>query len=169
VLIMTSNLGTEFLTKAGSLGFLKSEDQGDREAEAKIEKALRDTFRPEFLNRIDEIIIFSPLSMEQMQQIVDLQMMEIQHRLSEHGLKVKLTETARNWLAEEGYDPAFGARPLRRALQKHVESPLSIKLLKGEYQEGDTVIVDFNETDDRIEFLRPNASEPIEVEQEVPA
>ncbi|MGA9531831.1 MAG: AAA family ATPase [Anaerolineales bacterium] len=169
VLIMTSNLGTEFVTKAGSLGFLKSEDQSDREAESKIEKALRDTFRPEFLNRIDEIIIFSPLSMKQMQEIVSLQMEEIQGRLEEHGLNVELTDAARVWLAEEGYDPAFGARPLRRALQKYVESPLSIKLLKGEYGEGDTVIVDLDEDDNSIVFQSPSTNAPIEIEEEVSA
>jgi ATP-dependent Clp protease ATP-binding subunit ClpC len=169
VLIMTSNLGTEFVTKGGSLGFLKSDDQGDREAEGKIEKALRDTFRPEFLNRIDEIIIFSPLSMDQMREIVSLQMEEIQGRLREHGLKVELTDAARAWLAEEGYDPAFGARPLRRALQKYVESPLSIRLLKGEYEEGDTVIVDLDEEDNSIIFQRPSTNAPIEIEEEVPA
>ncbi|MDD2695625.1 MAG: AAA family ATPase, partial [Anaerolineales bacterium] len=125
VLIMTSNLGTEFVKKAGSLGFLqKSENAEERQDREKIEKALKSTFRPEFLNRIDEIITFSPLSLEQMREIVDLQMKEIQGRLAEHGLTVELTEEARNWLANVGYDPTFGARPLQRALQKYVESPL---------------------------------------------
>jgi ATP-dependent Clp protease ATP-binding subunit ClpC len=169
VLIMTSNLGTQFVTKAGSLGFLRAEGPGDREAESKIEKALRDTFRPEFLNRIDEIIIFSPLSVEQMMEIVDLQMAEIQERLSEHGLTVQLTEAARDWLAKEGYDPSFGARPLRRALQKHIESPLSIKMLKGEFSEGDTVIVNLDEEQASVVFERPDANQAIEVTEEVTA
>ena len=99
-------------------------DAEDRQEEEKIDKALKSTFRPEFLNRIDEIIIFSPLSMEQMRLIVDLQMKEIQDRLRENGLEVELTRRPAIGWPEEGYDPNFGARPLRRALQKFVESPL---------------------------------------------
>jgi len=141
VLIMTSNLGTEFVNKGGTLGFLGGGSDEEREAHRKIEKSLKDTFRPEFLNRIDETIMFSPLNMEQMHAIVDLQLKEIQDRLKEHGLEVELTDEARNWLAKVGYDSDFGARPLRRALQKYIESALSIKLLSGEYEEGDTVLV----------------------------
>ena len=141
VLIMTSNLGTEFVNKGGTLGFLGGGSDEEREAHRKIEKSLKDTFRPEFLNRIDETIMFSPLNMEQMHAIVDLQLKEIQDRLKEHGLEVELTGEARDWLAKVGYDSDFGARPLRRALQKYIESALSIKLLSGEYEEGDTVLV----------------------------
>ena len=163
VLIMTSNLGTEFINKSGALGFLQSSANADeRESHDKIQKALKDTFRPEFLNRIDEIITFSSLSKEQMQQIVDLQMEEIQERLCDHDLSVELTEASRAWLANEGYDPAFGARPLQRALQKHVESPLSISLLSGEFKSGDKVIVDVDEETDQLVF-RP-LSEPIPAE-----
>lgn len=147
VLIMTSNLGTEFVRKSGSLGFLQKGETGEeREIHEKIDKALKSTFRPEFLNRIDEIIMFSPLTLEQMKEIVDLQMKEVQTRLLEHGLTVQLSGVARDWLAEEGYDPSFGARPLRRALQKHVESPLSVRLLSGEFVSGDTVIVDVEDS-----------------------
>ncbi|MES0360813.1 MAG: AAA family ATPase [Anaerolineales bacterium] len=163
VLIMTSNLGTEYINKSGSFGFLTgSADNEEREAHSKIEKALKDTFRPEFLNRIDEIITFSSLSIEQMQQIVDLQMEEIQERLCEHDLTVDLTPAAREWLANEGFDPAFGARPLRRALQKHVESPLSISLLSGEFKSGDTVIVEVDEETEQLVF-RP-LGEPVPAE-----
>ncbi|MBN2550461.1 MAG: AAA family ATPase [Anaerolineales bacterium] len=143
VLIMTSNLGTEYVRRSGSLGFLQSRGDLDERAEhEKIEKALKSTFRPEFLNRIDEIITFSPLTLEEMAQIVDLQMKEVSERLSERGLHVQVTPAARNWLANEGYDPAFGARPLQRALQKYVESPLSVRLLEGKFNEGDTILVD---------------------------
>jgi ATP-dependent Clp protease ATP-binding subunit ClpC len=153
VLIMTSNLGTEFVKQGGTLGFLQKEaSDEDRQAHEKIEKALKSTFRPEFLNRIDEIIMFSPLTKEQMLQIVDLQMKEVRNRLEEHGLKVELTDAARDWLAAEGYDASFGARPLKRALQKHVESPLSVSLLAGEFSQGDTVIVDMNEEKKEIVF-----------------
>ncbi len=143
VLIMTSNLGTEYVRKSGSLGFLQpDEDEETRKSHANIEKALKSTFRPEFLNRVDEIITFSPLSLEDMRSIVALQMQEVSQRLEEHGLHVTLSEAACDWLANTGYDPAFGARPLRRALQKYVESPLSIKLLSGNFRSGDTILVE---------------------------
>ncbi len=149
VLIMTSNLGTEYVSKSGSLGFLQvSGDSKEREAQAKIERELKKTFQPEFLNRIDEIITFSELSMDEMLQIVDLQMQEVKERLNEQGLDVRLTDEARRRLAEVGYNPDFGARPLRRALQKHIESPLSVKLLAGDFEQGDTVVVDVGGEDE---------------------
>ena len=155
VLIMTSNLGTEFVRQGGTLGFLQdtSSDE-DRIQHEKIQKALKTTFRPEFLNRIDEIIMFSPLSIEQMYKIVDLQMKEVRERLAEHGLDVAITESAVKWLAEVGFDPSFGARPLRRALQKHIESPLSISVLAGQFQKGDTVIVDLDVENKQLVFRK---------------
>jgi ATP-dependent Clp protease ATP-binding subunit ClpC len=147
VIIMTSNLGTEFVKKSGSLGFLRrgDDDGPSDDNQEKIERALKATFRPEFLNRIDEIITFKPLTVGDVVRIVDLQMKEIQDRLQEHGLAVQLTDAARQWLAREGYDPAFGARPLRRALQKYVESPLSVQMLRGDFKRGDVVEVDYVE------------------------
>ncbi len=149
VIIMTSNLGTEFVRKSGSLGFLQGESNGDedRKVQEKIEKALKATFRPEFLNRIDEIIMFSPLSREEMRKIVDLQMAEVAERLAERDLTVQLTDAARDYLAEIGYDPDFGARPLKRALQKHIEGPLAIRLLSGEFAPGDAIEVDVEENE----------------------
>jgi len=161
VIIMTSNLGTEYVRKGGTLGFVgKTDTDEDREAKDKIEKALKANFRPEFLNRIDEIIMFSPLSLKEMELIVDLQLKEIQERLSEHNITVQLSEAARAWLAKEGYDPAFGARPLRRALQKHVESPLSMKLLGGEFPNGATVLVDVDEAKNALTFTAGEALPP---------
>ncbi len=146
VIIMTSNLGTEFVRKSGSLGFVqKSGSDEDRDAHMKIEKALKTTFRPEFLNRIDEIIMFSPLSTEEMVEIVDLQLKEVQDRLNEFNIKIQLTQAAREWLAKEGLDPAFGARPLRRAIQKYVESPLSVELLGNKFKDGGSVTIDVEE------------------------
>jgi len=150
VLIMTSNLGTEYVNKSGTLGFLSSQDEGDKGNREKIEKELKSAFRPEFLNRIDEIILFSSLSKEDMTKIVALQMEDIQSRLSDHDLGVELTEEATKWIANQGYDPAFGARPLKRALQKYVESPLSISILSGEFEPGDIVLVDI--VDDKVVF-----------------
>ena len=163
VLIMTSNLGTEYVNKSGTLGFLSSVDEGDQANKEKIEKALKDAFRPEFLNRIDEIILFSSLSKENMQKIVKLQMEDIQSRLADHGMKVELTKDANEWLANEGYDPAFGARPLKRALQKHVESPLSVSLLSGEFAMGDIVLVDID--GDQLVFKKKEAVDVKELDQ----
>ncbi len=155
VLIMTSNLGTEFIRRGGTLGFLqKDSSQEDQEAQQKIEKSLKETFRPEFLNRIDDVIIFSPLTLEQMYDIVDLQMNEIRTRLADHGLKVELTEAARKWLAKEGFDPNFGARLLKRTLQKFVESPLSVQLLSGDFKESDSVRVDLDEEKQELTFKK---------------
>ena len=152
---MTSNVGTEFVSHGGTLGFLETaETEEDRQAHDKIYKALKTTFRPEFLNRIDEIIVFSPLSVDQMRDIVSLKMHEVSERLQEHGLDVSLTEAARDWLAEQGFDPVFGARPLLRALQKHVESPLSITLLSGQFVEGDTVIVELDPEKKELVFKK---------------
>jgi ATP-dependent Clp protease ATP-binding subunit ClpC len=163
VLIMTSNLGTEYVRKGGTLGFLhgKLSDE-EREAHDKIEKALKGAFRPEFLNRIDETIMFSPLSIEQMEEIVVMQMKEVQDRLNDHNISIELTDAARSWLAKEGYDPAFGARPLKRAIQKNVESPLSMELLGGKFKEGGAVQVDVNEENNKIVF---KISEPVKTKK----
>ena len=96
--------------------------------------------------------MFSPLSIEQMEEIVVLQMKEVQDRLNEYNITVQLTDAARKWLAKEGYDPAFGARPLRRAIQKNVESPLSVELLGGRFKDGATVQVDVDEEKNKISF-----------------
>ena len=153
VLIMTSNLGTEFVKKSGTLGFVSQnandEDKQDRE---KIDKVLKSTFRPEFLNRIDEIILFSPLSMEHMYSIVDLQMKEVSDRLEEQGLKVELSAKAREWLAKQGFDTMFGARPLRRVLQKNIESQLSIQLLKEKPKQGEKILIEVNEAGTELVF-----------------
>jgi ATP-dependent Clp protease ATP-binding subunit ClpC len=107
-----------------------------------VEEALKKAFRPEFLNRIDEVIIFESLTREQIQHIVDLMMRDVQKRLEEHRVTVELTPAAREWLAREGFDRVFGARPLRRAIQRFVESPLSRRILSGEVKEGGRVVVD---------------------------
>jgi len=167
VLIMTSNLGTEYVLSSGPIGFVQTANTKEREAQEKIQKELKKTFRPEFLNRIDEIITFSALTLEQMVEIVELQMSEVRERLNEHGL----TPAARDWLANIGYDPDFGARPLRRALQKHVESPLSVKLLSGEFGSGDMVIVDVTEQDGEqvLEFQQSDESDALVTEEVVDA
>jgi ATP-dependent Clp protease ATP-binding subunit ClpC len=141
VIIMTSNLGTEFVKRGGALGFIKGDSEAAVVETKKIEDALKRNFRPEFLNRIDEVIIFSPLSIENVERIVALQLHEVQGRLKEKGVKIELTAAASRWLAKQGYDQQFGARPLRRAIQKFIEGPLSMELLTGKFKSGDIILV----------------------------
>jgi ATP-dependent Clp protease ATP-binding subunit ClpC len=162
VVIMTSNIGTRYANKGATLGFRKGDTTPQEiEFENEVREGLKRTFRPEFLNRIDEIIIFHNLTKDHVKQIVDVQMVEIAQRLAEQGLEVELTEEAQQWLAEEGFDAQFGARPLRRTLQKHVESPLSRQLLEGQFQSGDVVVVDV--ADGELVFKRKGGY-PVEEE-----
>ncbi|RMG95770.1 MAG: AAA family ATPase [Chloroflexi bacterium] len=161
VVVMTSNVGTSFVRKSGALGFAGARTEDEREDHKRIEEALKRTFRPEFINRIDEIIIFEPLTEEDVVEIVKLQVKEVQKRLAEHGqLSIELTEAAQKWLAKQGYDKDFGARPLKRAIQRYVESPLSIQLLQGEFQHGDRILIDV--ADDHLTFAR---LEPVQVDE----
>lgn len=154
VLIMTSNLGTEFVKRGGALGFLEStDDEDEKQSQEKIQKALKGAFRPEFLNRIDDIIMFSPLSHENVMGIVTLQLAELQERLDDYGVKMEVSLAAQSWLADQGYDPLLGARPLKRAMQKYLESPLATQLLASGYQPGDTVLVD-KEPDNGLSFVK---------------
>jgi ATP-dependent Clp protease ATP-binding subunit ClpB len=113
----------------------------DQQARGIALAALRATFRPEFLNRVDEIIIFRPLSREQIGQIVEIQLGRLRKLLAERKLSLELTPLAREQLVEEGYDPVYGARPLKRVIQQRLQNPLALKLLQGEFKEGDTVRV----------------------------
>jgi len=141
IIIMTSNLGTEEFQHQ-SLGFSRDTKTETERRKTTIEDALKKAFRPEFLNRIDATVIFQPLSEEQIKQIVDLVLKDIQKRLAERKITVELTAAAKDKLAKDGFDPAFGARPLRRTMQRLVENPLSTRILKGEFKEGDRVVVD---------------------------
>ena len=117
--------------------------------------SMRDSFRPEFLNRIDEIIIFHGLTKEELTPIVKLQVAGLEKRLEDQKLALKLSEIAINYLADLGYDPVYGARPLKRAIQKYLETPLAKSILRGEYQAGDTIFVDVE--DERLAFKRLSA------------
>jgi ATP-dependent Clp protease ATP-binding subunit ClpC len=140
VVIMTSNLGTqEFQRQA--IGFTRQDKSEQQRLKGTIDTALKQTFRPEFLNRIDDTIIFQPLSEEHLKKIVDLLSLEVEKRLSDRNIALELDEEAKAWLLKEGYEPAFGARPLRRAIQRYVENPLSSRILSGEFKDGDRIIV----------------------------
>jgi ATP-dependent Clp protease ATP-binding subunit ClpC len=152
VIIMTSNLGTRDIQKGPGIGFAVKPDERmsyDRMKE-KVMEELKRSFRPEFLNRIDEVIVFHSLSREDVKSIVDLMMKRVREQLKAKDVEIELTDAAKNLLAEKGYDPALGARPLRRTIQRLVEDPLSEKLLWKEYKAGTTIIVDVR--DEEIVF-----------------
>jgi ATP-dependent Clp protease ATP-binding subunit ClpC len=140
---MTSNLGTGELGRQ-PFGFRRDGENviDEQRLRDSVQDALKRAFRPEFLNRIDEVIVFSPLTQGQIERIVGLMTAEVEKRIADRGITFELTREARHWLAREGFDPTFGARPLRRAVQRHLETPLSRAVLAGEFQAGDHVLVD---------------------------
>ena len=148
IIIMTSNTGVELIKRETGIGFSTKKDdattqqQGYEKMREKVMAEVKKTFRPEFLNRLDEIIVFHELTESQLRNIVELMIRNLQKRLSERKLEVALTKAAKSWLAKEGYDPVYGARPLRRAIERHVENPLATKILRGEFEEGDAITVD---------------------------
>ena len=158
VIIMTSNTGVEYIKREGPIGFAAPKDatraqrQSYEAMKEQVMAAVRKTFRPEFLNRLDDIIVFHELAKEQLNQIVDLMIKDLQKRLAERKLNLELTSPAKTWLADAGFDPTYGARPLRRAIERYLENPLSTKILAGEFKEGDTVMVDL--VDDELVFSK---------------
>jgi ATP-dependent Clp protease ATP-binding subunit ClpC len=164
IIIMTSNLGTRDIQKGTSIGFAARPDEKVtyEKMKDKVMEELKHSFRPEFLNRIDEIIVFRSLTQEDVKNIVDLMMTRVREQLKTKDLDIELTEAAKGLLAEKGYDPSLGARPLRRTIQRMVEDPLSEKLLWKEFRAGQTVIVDAQ--DDEIVFEAPSSPETPPVE-----
>ncbi len=151
VVIMTSNAGVELIRRETAIGFAtprdetKARKQSYESMKEKVLGEVKKTFRPEFLNRVDEIVVFHELTEQQLRSIVDLMVKDLQKRLVGRKVGMEVTEAAKSWLAKEGFDPVYGARPLRRAIERYIENPLSTKLLRGEFNEGDTVIVDLEE------------------------
>ncbi|HET9439966.1 MAG TPA: ATP-dependent Clp protease ATP-binding subunit [Longimicrobiales bacterium] len=154
VLIMTSNLGARDITKGGkSLGFHARDDETQYETmRSKVKDEIERAFNPEFLNRVDDVIVFHPLTQEQIGQIVHIMLKEVHTRLQDEGLKLRATEAALKFLIEKGYDQKFGARPLRRAIQKYIEDPLSEKILGSEFPRGDDIEVDVSADGQTLEF-----------------
>jgi len=134
VVIMTSNVGSQWIKELGS--------KDDKEMRRRVLEAMEQHFRPEFLNRIDEIIIFHSLTLEHLVQIVDIQLERLQKLLADRKVGLSLTEVTKRHLAEKGFDPVYGARPLKRTIQRELQDPLAMKILQGEFSEGDTVRVD---------------------------
>lgn len=149
IIIMTSNVGSEIMRAMSNLGFAVSEknklETEEEEYREKILVALKDNFRPEFLNRIDEIVIFNPLTPADLEKIVDIQLDAVCRRLSERNIKLRVAAEAKKYLAEEGFDPEYGARPVRRLIQKAILDKLADKIIRGEVQNGDKVKINFKE------------------------
>lgn len=136
VIIMTSNLGSQWIQQYGASDYTRMKQM--------VTETLRESFKPEFLNRIDEVAIYHALPLERIKQIIDIQVTELKKRLAERHITLEITDKAREYLAHEGYDPAYGARPLKRAIQRKVQDPLALMLLEGKFHEGDTVRADLS-------------------------
>jgi ATP-dependent Clp protease ATP-binding subunit ClpC len=151
IIIMTSNVGAELIRKGTAIGFasrsneVKSREQAYEKMKENLLNELKKTFRPEFLNRVDGVVVFHSLDKEQIRKIVDLMLTSVTQQLQEKNIKLEVTEPAKDFLGEKGYDEVFGARPLRRVIQDVVEDKLSEDLLRGKFQSGDTVVVDLEE------------------------
>ena len=155
ILIMTSNVGSDIIAKEASLGFIGGDEEiGQRESlREKVLAALRENFRPEFLNRIDEVIIFNYLGKAEIKMIADLELQKVAKRLKQRGIEIKASEKVKEYVAEKGFDPNLGARPLKRLIQKQILDPLSLKIISGEVRGGERILVDFENS--KIIFKNP--------------
>ncbi len=158
IIIMTSNVGASMIKRAGGLGFVTSEDERKQQEatyqdlKERVMDALKRTFRPEFLNRLDGIMVFRPLTKEQIAQIVDIELERVRTLLQEHEMDLLVTQEAKMFLADKGYNPDYGARPLRRVIQDYIEDPLSEGMLAGRFQEGDTIEVGYDADKKELTF-----------------
>ena len=164
---MTSNIGARDLKDFGQgVGFAtkSKSDQSDEFTRNVITKALKRTFSPEFLNRIDDVIIFNSLEKDSLYKIIDIALRDMTKRIKELGFEVKLTDEAREFLSQKGYDPQFGARPLHRAIQKYVEDPLAEEILKANAKPGDTFQVDLDKEQDELKITHKAAKRKAEAD-----
>ncbi len=165
IIIMTSNIGVRDLKDFGTgIGFATKSrtDNQDDMVKSTIQNALKKTFSPEFLNRLDDVIVFNSLSREDIHKIIDIALGRLIARITNIGYNISLTDKAKDFLSEKGYDQQYGARPLNRAIQKYVEDPLAEEILKGDVQEGDTIVVDYSGEGELLSFGRTNKEESIE-------
>ncbi len=149
LILLTSNLGAEYLMKLKEL-------EPVEKVKEQVMTEVRSAFRPEFLNRLEAILLFQRLSKQSMRSIVDIQIKELQARLSERSIIIEISDAAKAWLSEKGYDPSYGARPLRRQIQIHVQNPLAEDLIAGTYTDGDEIFVDISDVDDGLIFHKQN-------------
>ncbi len=162
VIIMTSNIGSEMIREHNIMGFRQSIDKKVEQEELSrmVMEALRSQFRPEFLNRVDEIVVFNALSESDIEKIVDIQIAYLKKRLASRDFDLDITESAKKSLARQGFDPVYGARPLKRAIQREIQDKLAMELLEGKFKEGDKITVDAD-ADGQIVFERPEAAASI--------
>jgi ATP-dependent Clp protease ATP-binding subunit ClpC len=155
LIILTSNVGTQFMPQYGGLGFrtpgsVKDTRNEEIETRHRVERAMKEAFRPEFLNRIDDTILFSALTLDELRQIVDIQVRELTERMGLQNLRLELTDEARTWLAERGYDRTYGARPLKRMIQRELETPISKLMLRGDLKAGQGILATVAEDGSRL-------------------
>ncbi|MFL5382346.1 MAG: AAA family ATPase, partial [Longimicrobiaceae bacterium] len=161
VIIMTSNLGSPLILEYASR---MDDPEAREEVEREVLGEMRRHFRPEFLNRVDDVIVFKPLGRPELKTIVDLQLRRLEQLLAERKMALRITDAAKELIAEEGYDPAYGARPLKRAIQRLVQNPLAIRVLEGEFDDGDTVLVDREPGAAQLSFRSAGREAPREEE-----
>jgi ATP-dependent Clp protease ATP-binding subunit ClpB len=172
IIILTSNIGSQFISQMGTLGFMAEEKAEKISLKDKVLEALKDHFNPEFLNRLDEIIIFNHLTEIEIAKIVDLEFAKVSKRLAEKGIRATLTKKARRLIAKQGFDPRFGARPLKRVIQRLILDPLALKLVVGEIKEGNAVVIDEMEgkivfrLDKKIVFDRESRESLLKIRKE---
>jgi ATP-dependent Clp protease ATP-binding subunit ClpB len=154
VIIMTSNVGSQLILERG-----QADDTAWVTVEQEVLMALRGVFKPEFLNRIDDIVVFHPLGRGEIDHIVDLQLAHLRKLLADRKLTIRLTDAARTLLADEGYDPVFGARPLKRAVQRMLQNPLALAVLDGTFKDGDVIVADVQEGTDALSFKHGDATD----------
>ncbi|MBG6235747.1 ATP-dependent Clp protease ATP-binding subunit ClpC [Pedobacter sp. CAN_A7] len=171
IIIMTSNIGARQLKDFGQgVGFstIAKTNQVDAHSRGVIENALKRAFAPEFLNRVDDVVVFNTLGKEEIFKIIDIELKSLFDRVQKLGYEIKLTEVAKDFIAEKGFDINFGARPLKRAIQKYLEDPIAEEILKGEMQEGDILEIDYDKEGDKITVVNKNPSKTIKEGGESP-
>jgi len=162
IIIMTSNIGARQLKDFGQgvgFGTAAKKSQADSHQKSVIENALKKAFAPEFLNRIDDVIVFNPLEREHIHQIIDIELRKLYERIKDIGYDLKLTDKAKDYIAEKGFDKEYGARPLKRAIQKYIEDALAEEIVNAKLEEGDSISMDLNEKEDKLDISIKKSSE----------
>jgi ATP-dependent Clp protease ATP-binding subunit ClpC len=171
IIVMTSNIGAEELRKQGSLGFALNRDEKEEaksnydDMRKKLLESLRKVFRPEFINRLDGVIVFHPLAQDHLRKIVNLELEKVAERMRDHNISLRATEPALDQIAQEGFDPEMGARPLRRVIQDKVEDHLSDAVLAHEFNDGDSILIDVDK-EKHLVFKREKRKRNVEKKAE---
>ena len=163
ILIMTSNIGARQLADFGTgvgFGTQAQQDSKDENVKSVIQKALRKAFSPEFLNRIDDMIMFKSLGRKEIHLIIDIELKKLYERILSLGFDVVLTQKAKDFIVDNGYDEKFGARPLKRAIQKFIEDPLAEEIIKANFKEGEKITLDLNSSKDGLDVIHQKDSKP---------